>query len=113
MALQYVEPVCVITAFRLCYASAKRVKHAPDGMAKKKKSKAKKGTTAGPSTEAPAEEELTAIEAIFPETEAHEDRHGFSLRVLPHYDEAETNHVSIVLKIRWTPSPMVASARQK
>ena len=65
---------------------------------KKKKSKATK-LPAAHSPEEPAQE-LTAIEAIFPETEAHEDRHGFNLRVLPHYDDAEINHVSLTLKFR-------------
>ena len=65
---------------------------------KKKKSKA----TKPPAAHSPKEpaQELTAIEAIFPETEAHEDRHGFNLRVLPHYDDAEINHVSLTLKFR-------------
>ena len=76
-------------------------------MAKKKK-KTKKVPAPAHSPEEPAEE-LTAIEAIFPETEAHEDRHGFNLRVLPHYDDAEINHVSLTLRFRSEDVPMSTS----
>ncbi len=48
-----------------------------------------------------AQEELTALEAIYAEElTVDDDRHGFSLRVLPHPAELQQNLVSTVLSIR-------------
>lgn len=48
-----------------------------------------------------ANEELLALEAIYAEDlTVDDDRHGFSLRVLPHPAELQQNLVSTVLAIR-------------
>ena len=65
-------------------------------MAKKKKQAKKKAQPEPDETH--SADELLAIEAIWPECQAHEDRHGFSLRVVPHLGEA--NHCAVSLNIR-------------
>jgi hypothetical protein len=49
-----------------------------------------------------AAEELAALEAIYGGDDIHidDDRHGFSLRVLPHPAELQENLVSTVLSVR-------------
>lgn len=48
-----------------------------------------------------AAEELAALEAIYgDDIQIDEDRHGFSLRVLPHPAELQENLVSSVLCVR-------------
>lgn len=49
-----------------------------------------------------AAEELAALEAIYgDDIQIDDDRHGFSLRVLPHPAELQENLVSTVLAVRW------------
>ena len=48
-----------------------------------------------------AAEELAALEAIYgDDIQIDDDRHGFSLRILPHPAELQENLVSTVLTIR-------------
>ena len=47
-----------------------------------------------------AAEELAALQAIYESIELDDDRHGFSLRVLPHPAELQENLVSTVLSVR-------------
>ena len=47
-----------------------------------------------------AAEELAALAAIYDDIQIDDDRHGFSLRVLPHPAELQENLVSTVLSVR-------------
>ena len=68
---------------------------AKGGKAKKKARKKTAGT--GPDADGQeSTDELLALEAIYPEAEVHEDRAGFSLRVVP--SSAETCFCAVTLK---------------
>lgn len=66
---------------------------------KAKKQKKKLQNTQGGRED--ARDELVALEAIFGEDlEVHPDEQGFTLRVVPHPGDVETNYVFVQLQIR-------------
>lgn len=47
-----------------------------------------------------ATDELLALQAIYEDFDLHDDRMGFTLRIVPHPGEAQENWVSITLAFR-------------
>lgn len=67
----------------------------------KKKGKKKRLTAAEAACEEERREELLALSLIYGEDlQPFSDGSAFSLRVLPHPGEAETNHVAVTLNVR-------------